>query len=79
MKKTKTLWVALLPLICTVAFAQRTPDYDKVVPQGQTASAVKFFSPVPATEAALDFRMQGSEAVFTVPKINVYGVVTVSW
>ena len=31
MKRTKILWVALLPLICTVAFAQRTPDYDKVV------------------------------------------------
>lgn len=79
MKKTTILWVALPPLICTVAFAQRALDYDQAIPQGQAATAAKFFSAIPETEVALDFHLQCSEAVFTVPKINAYGVVTVSW
>ena len=50
-------------------------DVRCAVPQGQAASAVKFFAAIPETEVALDFHRQGSEAVFTVPKINAYGVV----
>jgi hypothetical protein len=29
--------------------------------------------------SALDFRMQGSQAVFTVPRLNVYCMVAVTW
>ncbi len=54
-------------------------DVRCAVPQGEAASAVKFLAAIPEAEIELDFNMQGTEAVFTVPKINVYGVVTVSW
>ena len=49
------------------------------LPEGKPANAVRFYSPDLSSEKVLDFHMQGSEVVFTVPALNVYGVAAVSW
>jgi hypothetical protein len=40
---------------------------------------VNFYSPDFEGGRSLDFRVQNSQAVFSVPTLNTYGVVTVSW
>jgi hypothetical protein len=64
--------------------ASKSPSIEKIevscaVPDGKSASAVKYYSPASDSFDALNFRMQGSEAVFTIPKLNTYGVAVVSW
>jgi hypothetical protein len=49
-----------------------------ITPQGKPAAEVRFYSPDADTGKPVDFRMEGAEAVFTVPTLQVYGVITVS-
>lgn len=49
------------------------------VPEGSSARSVRLYSPGPDNTDRLAFRMQGSQAVFTVPRLNAYGVVTIEW
>jgi len=49
------------------------------VPEGKSANAVRLYSPELEDAKALEFRMQGSQAVFIVPPLRAYGFVTVSW
>lgn len=48
-------------------------------PEGKPATAVRFYSPDVDEGRPIDFRVEDSEAVFTVPQFNVYGVLTVNW
>lgn len=50
-----------------------------VVPEPRSARMVRLYAPDLDTYDALMFRMQGSEAVFTVPRLNTYCMVAVSW
>jgi hypothetical protein len=54
-------------------------DVECAIPEGQTASAVRFYSADSPAPVSLSFRMRGSKAVFTVPRLDVYCVVSVSW
>ena len=49
------------------------------VPEGKSATTVRLYSPELEDGKALDFRMQGLQAVFTVPPLRAYGVVAVNW
>jgi hypothetical protein len=49
------------------------------IPADKSASTVRLYTPDLDTYDTLTFRMQGSEAVFTVPKLNTYCMVAVSW
>jgi hypothetical protein len=40
---------------------------------------VRLYSADSDTPGKVDFRMQGRNALFTVPKLNAYCVVAVSW
>jgi hypothetical protein len=64
--------------------AEQSPSVQNVsircsVGKGEPPSAVNFYSPDFEGGRLLDFRMQNSQAVFSVPTLNTYGVVTVSW
>lgn len=64
--------------------AERSPSPGNIVircatPEGKAATAVRFYSPDLENDKALDFHIQGAEAVFAVSALNVYGVVVVSW
>lgn len=48
-------------------------------PRGMPATAVRLYSPDLEDGKMLDFRMQGLQAVFTVPSLRAYGMVAVSW
>jgi hypothetical protein len=48
-------------------------------PKGEPASAVRFYAPDADDGKPIDFRVEGAEAVFTVPVLQTYGVVTLSW
>jgi Beta-galactosidase trimerisation domain len=48
-------------------------------PKGEPATAVRFYAPDADDGKPIDFRMEGAEAVFTVPALQTYAVVTVSW
>jgi hypothetical protein len=47
--------------------------------EGESPTAVTFYSPESDGARALEFRMQNSQAVFSVPTLKAYGVITVSW
>jgi hypothetical protein len=49
------------------------------VPEGNPARSVRLYSPGRDGADTLIFRMEGSEAVFTVPRLNAYCVVTIEW
>jgi hypothetical protein len=49
------------------------------VPEGNPARSVRLYSPGRNGADTLIFRMEGSEAVFTVPRLNAYCVVTIEW
>lgn len=49
------------------------------VPERQSAKAVRLYSPEFEDAKTLDFRMQDSKAVFTLPPLRAYGVAAVSW
>jgi hypothetical protein len=49
------------------------------VPEGKSAGAVKLYSADLDAYLTLNFQMQGLQALFTVPKLNAYCVVAVSW
>jgi hypothetical protein len=49
------------------------------MPEGKAAGAVRLYSADSVGYNTLNFRMHGSEAVFTVPKLNAYCMVAVSW
>lgn len=49
------------------------------VPEGHPASAVSLHWAGADASERLNFRMEGAEAVWTVPRIRAYGVVTVDW
>jgi hypothetical protein len=50
-----------------------------ITPQGKPATEVRFYAPDADTGKPVDFRMEGAEAVFTVPTLQAYGVITVNW
>lgn len=50
-----------------------------VLPEGNSANAVRLYSADSDSYETLDFRMQGSQAVFTVPKLKTYCMVVVNW
>jgi hypothetical protein len=49
------------------------------IPEGKPAAAVRLYSADIDMYDTLNFQMQGSEALFTVPKLNAYCMVAVSW
>jgi hypothetical protein len=49
------------------------------VPEGKPTRVVRFYTPDLDTYDTLTFRMQDAEAVFTVPRLNAYCMVAVSW
>jgi len=49
------------------------------VPVGRFAAAVRLYSPEFEDAKVIDFRMQNSDAVFTVPPLRAYGFVVVGW
>ncbi|MGH9469101.1 MAG: hypothetical protein ACRD1N_02010 [Terriglobia bacterium] len=48
-------------------------------PEGESVRAVTVYSADLESAVSLNFRMQGSTAVFTVPKLNAYCVAAVGW
>lgn len=48
-------------------------------PEGKPAKAIQFYSPDAENGRPVDFRIEGTEAVFTAPALRAYGVATVSW
>jgi hypothetical protein len=48
-------------------------------PKGNPATAVRFYALNADHGKPIDFQVEGLEAVFTVPVLQTYGVVTVSW
>ena len=49
------------------------------LPEAKSASAVRLYSIDSNTGSTLSFRMQDSQAVFTVPKLNAYCMIAVAW
>ena len=49
------------------------------VPEGRRATAVRLHSIDLATYDTLNFQMQGSKVIFTVPQLNTYCVAAISW
>ena len=49
------------------------------VPEGKSATAVRLYSIESEAGSTVNFRMQDQQAVFTIPKLNKYGMVMVSW
>jgi len=49
------------------------------IPDGKKASAVQLYFVDSETHDALNFRMQGNNAVFTVPKLDAYCMAAVIW
>ena len=49
------------------------------VPDGNSARAVKLYSPASDVDDMLNFRMQGPDALFTIPRLNTYCMVMVGW
>jgi Beta-galactosidase trimerisation domain len=60
------------PSIASIAIRCATP-------KGEPATAVRFYAPDADDGKPIDFRIEGAEAVFTVPALQTYAVVTVSW
>ena len=63
---------------------KQVPSIEKIevkcaLPEGKSASAVRLYSADSEASKTLNFRMQGAKAVFTVPKLNTYSMVAVSW
>ncbi|MGH9325085.1 MAG: hypothetical protein ACRD2B_00135 [Terriglobia bacterium] len=54
-------------------------DVKCAVPAGQAASSVTLYSPDSDASTTLNFRMQNSKAAFTVPKLDTYCMVAVTW
>jgi hypothetical protein len=48
-------------------------------PKGKLATAVRFYTPDTDDGEPIAFRVEAMEAVFTIPAMQTYGVVTVSW
>jgi hypothetical protein len=48
-------------------------------PEGKPTIAVRFYALDADDGKPVEFRVEGEEAVFTVPALRAYGVVTVSW
>jgi hypothetical protein len=64
--------------------AEQTPSVQNVsircsAVKDESPTAVNFYSPNFEGGKPLDFRVQNSQAVFSVPTLDAYGVVTVSW
>lgn len=64
--------------------AEQTPSVRNVsircsAVEGESPTAVNFYSPNFEGGKSLDFRVQNSQAVFSVPTLDAYGAVTVSW
>ncbi|HET9100049.1 MAG TPA: hypothetical protein VFN62_06630 [Acidobacteriaceae bacterium] len=49
------------------------------VPEGESATAVRLYSIESEAGSTVNFRMQDQQAVFTIPRLNTYGMVMVSW
>ncbi len=49
------------------------------LPEGASASTVRLYSADSENYSTLNVRMQGRNAVFTVPKVNAYCMMAVSW
>lgn len=49
------------------------------LPPGETAREIKVVSPDLETPRAVNFTMQNSAALFTVPEVKVYSVAVVNW
>lgn len=71
-------------IVHLVNYNEQTPTIQNIavkcsLPGGNSAKTVRFYSVNSDNGNALDFRTQGPQAVFTVPKLEVYGMVAVSW
>jgi len=49
------------------------------IPEGKPAAGVRFYAPGADDGQRIEFRVEGAEAIFTVPELHAYGVVTVNW
>jgi hypothetical protein len=63
---------------------KETPSIENIevkcaIPEGASPSAVRLYSPDSENYTTLTVRMQDSQAVFTVPKLNAYCMVEVGW
>lgn len=47
------------------------------VPEGNTVHAIRHYSP--DADNTLNFRTEGSDVLFTIPKLNAYCIVTIDW
>jgi hypothetical protein len=64
--------------------ASKTPAIENIeircaLPQGSSARSVSLYSPASENPVPLQFQMQGTAAVFSVPKMNTYCVAIVNW
>jgi hypothetical protein len=65
-------------------YPERNPSIEDIsirctTPHGQPANAVHFYVPDANDSQPVEFRAESGEAVFTVPRLRTYGVITVSW
>jgi hypothetical protein len=71
-------------IVHLVNYNRQVPSIENIavkclLPQGQSASAVRLYSADSDTFSSLNYQMQGHQVVFTVPKLNAYCMVAVSW
>lgn len=64
--------------------AEKNPSVTNIAircatPKGKLVTSVSCYTPETSTGKPIDFRMEGSEAVFTIPALQTYGVVSLSW
>ena len=63
---------------------KKTPFIENIavkctVPEGKPATAVTLYSIDSDGGEAINFRMQGANAVFSIPRLNTYCIAVVSW
>jgi hypothetical protein len=71
-------------LVHLVNYNRQVPSIENIevqcaMPEGQPASAVRLYAADSDAYKTLNFQMQGTKAVFTVPRLNVYCMVAVAW
>lgn len=71
-------------IVHLVNYNRQAPSVNNIqvkcaVPAGQPASAVRLYSIESDAGSAVNFQMQDQQAMFTIPRLNTYGIVTVSW
>jgi hypothetical protein len=71
-------------LIHLVNYNSQVPSLENIgvkcaLPEKASANAVRLYSPDSDTYQTVDFRMEGAQAVFSVPRLNTYCMIAVSW